>query len=87
MIHVSVVPCFHPRVLYENVATALRSCKRGKSCGHDNIYMYYEHFIHGGPIVLYVFTNLYNAEYVPPDLNKAIIVTIHKGAKEKGRSK
>ena len=42
-----------------DVQTALRSCKRGKACGIDNVY--YEHYIYGGDMVTQVLSKLFTA--------------------------
>jgi hypothetical protein len=53
-------------------------------CGHDGIY--YEHIIHGGDNILWALSRLFTAMlktgHIPANMNKGVIITLHKGAKK-----
>ena len=66
------------------MCTAVKSLKTKKACGPDAISN--EHLINGG-IELWkqlslLFTDMYNLGYVPANLKKGIIVTLHKGGRK-----
>ena len=74
-------------VISENIADAncvaelTLKLKRNKMCGLDSVYN--EHIQFGGETLCYYLTELFNMmfklSYVPIDLKKGIIVTLHKG--------
>ena len=63
------------------VAELTSKLKRNKMCGLDSVYN--EHIQYGGETLCYYLTVLFNMmfqlSYVPIDLKKGIIVTLHKG--------
>ncbi|XP_053395834.1 uncharacterized protein LOC128555985 [Mercenaria mercenaria] len=69
----------------DTIKDLLKTCKRGKMCGHDGIY--YEHIIHGGNSLYWAISRLFsamlNTGHIPSDMNKGVIVTLHKGGKKK----
>ena len=71
-------------ITFDDVCTAVKSLKTKKACGPDAISN--EHLINGG-IELWkqlslLFTDMYNMGYVPANLKKGIIITLHKGGRK-----
>lgn len=72
-------------VSVEMVQTALRSCKKGKASGNDDIC--YENVIYGGSLLIKVITQLFNYmitySYTPSEMKNGVIVTLYKGGNKK----
>ena len=71
-------------ITFNEVYTAVKSLKTKKACGPDSISN--EHLINGG-IELWkqlslFFTDIHNLGYVPANLKKGIIITLHKGGRK-----
>ena len=74
-----------PPVTASEVVEILKTCKLGKMCGEDNVY--YEHLKNGGQVLFKTLARLFSAiftfNYVPPNLNRGIIITVHKGGRKR----
>ena len=72
------------RITPEDVETALKTCKLGKAPGID--FIYYEHLIYGGVIfrniLARLFTAMLNLGHIPSEMNKGVIITLHKGGRK-----